>query len=87
MPVSVHGVVLSIEQLFTVTDDRLPASQLTASRRDWSEKQQKHTDKSSETGNVRYQRERSQNGKTSGHRISYKLQPGNKPFSASEWRF
>ena len=59
MPISVHCVVLIIEQLFTFTDDRLSASRLTASCRDWSEKQQKHTDKSSKTGNVRYQRERS----------------------------
>ncbi len=67
MPVSVHRVVLIIEQLFTFTDDRLPTPRLTASGRDWFEKQQKHTDKSSKTGNVRYQRERSQNGKASGH--------------------
>lgn len=67
MPVYVHCVVLIIEQFFTFTDDRLPEPRLTASYRDWFEKQQKHTDQSSETGNVRDQRERSQNGETSGH--------------------
>lgn len=67
MPISVHCVVLIIEQHFTFTDDRLPTSRLAAGCRDWFEKQQEHTDKSSETGNVCYQRERSQNGKTTGH--------------------
>ncbi len=34
MPVSVHCVVLIIEQFFTRTDDRLPVSRLTAGNRD-----------------------------------------------------
>ncbi len=67
MPVSVHRVVLIIEQLLAFTENRLPASWLTTGYRDWFEKQQKYKDKSSQTGNVHNQRERSQNGKASGH--------------------
>lgn len=67
MQISVHCVVLVIEQFFTFTGDRLSASWFTASSGDWTEEQQKHPDQPSETGNVRYQRERSQNGKTTGH--------------------
>jgi hypothetical protein len=49
MQLSVHCVVLIIEQFFTFTDDRLPTSRLTTGCRDWFKKQQKYTDKSSET--------------------------------------
>jgi hypothetical protein len=66
MQISVHCVVLIIEQPFytqMIDYQHLSLQQAV----DWFKKQQKYTDKSSETGNVRDQRERSQNGKTSGH--------------------
>ncbi len=47
MQVSVHCVVLIIEQPFLHTDDRLPVSQPEAGCRNWAPKQQKHQDKSS----------------------------------------
>jgi hypothetical protein len=42
MQLSVHCVVLIIEQLFTFTDDRLSTSRPTTGCRDWFKKQQKY---------------------------------------------
>lgn len=67
MPVSVHSVVLIIEQPFTRTDDRLQASWPTAGYRNWFKKQQKYQDQPFKTGNGHHQRKRPENGKASGY--------------------
>lgn len=67
MPISVHSVVLTIEQPFPFTDDRLPTSWPATGYRNWFKKQQKYPDQPFETGNVCYKGERPENGKASGY--------------------